>query len=122
MMAQQDSLGSTVRHRFSASFSSYLTQFAGGAGSLGGGDQEMDVIMLDHCYSKPWSAHPDASNARPVRMLFMPKHTRPSTLEMLQRYFMTVCELLEAFYCALKLSVPSQLTHAHTVIASGLES
>ena len=91
-MAQQDSSSSTVRHRFRASSSSYLTQFGAGAGSLGGGDQEMDVIMLDHCYSKPWSAHPDASNARPVRMLFMPKQTRPSTLEMLQRY--CLCYLL----------------------------
>ncbi|XP_070212314.1 KAT8 regulatory NSL complex subunit 3-like isoform X2 [Littorina saxatilis] len=82
-MAQQETI-SSIRHRFSASTSSFLTQFGGGWSGPGGAEQEMDVIMLDHGYAKPWSAHPDASNARPVRMLFMPKQTRSSTLDTLQ--------------------------------------
>ncbi|XP_076105175.1 uncharacterized protein LOC143073479 isoform X2 [Mytilus galloprovincialis] len=31
------------------------------------------TVSMDHCYSKPWSAHPDASNARPIKKLYMPK-------------------------------------------------
>ncbi|XP_059148719.1 KAT8 regulatory NSL complex subunit 3-like [Physella acuta] len=38
---------------------------------------ELNVVSIDHCYSKPWSSHPDASNARPLQMLFMDKHTFP---------------------------------------------
>ncbi|KAK3610444.1 hypothetical protein CHS0354_016623 [Potamilus streckersoni] len=41
----------------------------------------MDIIGLDHCYSKPWSAHPDASNARPLKTIFMAKFPRNHTLE-----------------------------------------
>ncbi|XP_005089509.1 KAT8 regulatory NSL complex subunit 3 [Aplysia californica] len=40
---------------------------------------EVSIVCIDHCYAKPWSTHPDASNAQPLRMLFMEKFPRPET-------------------------------------------
>lgn len=46
-----------------------------------GSEFVMDIVGMDHCYSKPWSAHPDASNARPIRTIFMAKFPRNQSLE-----------------------------------------
>lgn len=58
-----------ARHRYGATY-----------GSTGHRSDEVETIFLDHCYAKPYSAHPDATNARPVRLLFMekfPRQTQP---------------------------------------------
>ncbi|KAK3734427.1 hypothetical protein QZH41_019759 [Actinostola sp. cb2023] len=33
----------------------------------------VEIILTDHAYTKPWSAHPEASKARPMKTLFMAK-------------------------------------------------
>nr|XP_054766678.1 KAT8 regulatory NSL complex subunit 3-like [Lytechinus pictus] len=55
-----------LRSRLSCSF---LAQ-------LWGDYQESDLVNLDHSYSKAWNCHPNASHAKPARMLFVPKTLR----------------------------------------------
>lgn len=52
----------------------------GFAAQLSTPQQEAEIVWLDHGYAKPWSAHPDASNAKPVRLLFINKHPRKALL------------------------------------------
>ncbi|KAH9520304.1 KAT8 regulatory NSL complex subunit 3 [Bulinus truncatus] len=42
---------------------------------------ELNILSIDHCYAKPWSSHPEASNARPLHMLFMERFPRSSALD-----------------------------------------
>ncbi|XP_071507362.1 uncharacterized protein [Diadema antillarum] len=49
--------------------SSFLSQLCGDY-------RESDLVMLDHSYSRAWNSHPNASHAKPARMLFVPKALR----------------------------------------------
>ncbi|CAG5121519.1 unnamed protein product, partial [Candidula unifasciata] len=42
---------------------------------------ELNIVSIDHCYCKPWSSHPDASNTRPLHMLFMEAFPHSSSQE-----------------------------------------
>ncbi|XP_071948925.1 KAT8 regulatory NSL complex subunit 3-like [Antedon mediterranea] len=65
------SLGSPIQHRPSVA-SPFLYQ-------LSAGERELDIVMLDHGYARPWSTHPDASHAKPAKCLFVPRTLRLRT-------------------------------------------
>ncbi|XP_047483038.1 KAT8 regulatory NSL complex subunit 3-like isoform X8 [Penaeus chinensis] len=39
-------------------------------------ESEPDVVLMDHAYARPWNWRPEASHARPRKMLFMSKSSR----------------------------------------------
>lgn len=39
-------------------------------------ESEPDVVLMDHAYARPWNWRPEASHARPRKMLFMTKSSR----------------------------------------------
>ncbi|XP_069986414.1 KAT8 regulatory NSL complex subunit 3 isoform X12 [Penaeus vannamei] len=41
-----------------------------------GQESEPDVVLMDHAYARPWNWRPEASHARPRKMLFMTKSSR----------------------------------------------
>ena len=53
-------------------------------------EREVSIMLLDHCYTKPWSAHPHASNARPAKFLFMDRYGSPSVDPL--RHRRTTCD------------------------------
>ena len=46
---------------------------------------ELNSVVLDHNYSKPWNLHPDIGSAQPIRFLFMDKISRPESNEDVDR-------------------------------------
>ncbi|GLV31125.1 Reduction in Cnn dots 1 [Carabus blaptoides fortunei] len=38
------------------------------------GEKELDPILMDHCYSRPWNWRPETSYIRPTKTLFVPKN------------------------------------------------
>lgn len=76
----------------------------------------MDLILLDHGYSKPWSAHPDASNARPLRMLFTPKQPRPSATSLEQPQTQSVDEPIDVVETSPAPCMPFDASKARTLM------
>lgn len=47
----------------------YLRQLAGNY------EMDVDIIVKDHCYAKPWNWKPENNYAKPVKKLFFSKNT-----------------------------------------------
>ena len=52
----------------------------------------VELILLDHSYAKPWSSHPDASKARPMKTIFLPKADEKADQKIDENDFVDVCE------------------------------
>lgn len=52
----------------------------------------VELILLDHSYAKPWSSHPDASKARPMKTFFLPKDDEKADKKVNGNEVLDVCE------------------------------
>lgn len=53
----------------------------------------VDIILTDHAYTKPWSAHPEASKAKPMKILFMGKDAKEEDVKV-KDADIDVCEIV----------------------------
>lgn len=53
----------------------------------------VEIILTDHAYTKPWSAHPEASKAKPMKTLFLPKDEDETLCKKLEDELIDVCDV-----------------------------
>lgn len=53
----------------------------------------VEIILTDHAYTKPWSAHPEASKAKPMKTLFLPKNDEETLCKKLEDEIIDVCDV-----------------------------
>jgi regulatory NSL complex subunit 3 len=52
----------------------------------------VEIILTDHAYTKPWSAHPEASKAKPMKTLFLPKTDEKESTKKQEDELIDVCD------------------------------